>query len=664
MGTILAPFLIAAIYIFGEETKIPSMYNIRQNDLICYLLFGLLIVPFQVLMDIFMNHAVEVGFGVRIYDYMLYSQWRWRNRLTRWLFDDPRMDQSIAEPLQSVNHLCFSPQFYFIETYYSWGILMLLLAVTTLLRWGVNPFDDPALMFFILQQVLCNQVVDRFIRFLTQTVLWKPKGNAVFRAFSNSAAFRMRRKAQAINQEKWRNWLMDKHLGWFVKNLGEVFTPRSRKQYRDKLSQLYQQALHLQPARIYRTPKPPMPPTAKEELPMMLRDELADEDSSDSDPGVDMLMGHGVSGVTVRAPQRQLGDGSPPPSPGALPALPGPGGPMPAGMSLPELTLPVQPGAPSPTSALRLPAAPAFPAAPPPAPGQQPALPPMPTDGGTLAIAGARPLPPEPSRAILPPPPWPLAMPEGEEAIPGAPGPLAGLVGAAWLRTARRRVQMIALAHQWKKEMEPEDRCEECGVQEDDPYASEGLGDWGNEGPELGVEETLDIHQLIRGFEVHHGVPPVPFEDDQWWSWLDRSDHWKTLCVRCACKGGFRQPRSAAAAALQDSPKEQRSPKKQKRSDMSDSGSDKSDGLGGASLDSFESEPEEDKFPEWADTEVSMAGKEMMIYWIKLARKRCKDRRANAIILPPDPVAQGGTLPALPSLQEGGRGSTPPHASL
>ena len=27
-----------------------------------------------------------------------------------WLFDDPRLDQSIAEPLQSVNHLAFSPQ--------------------------------------------------------------------------------------------------------------------------------------------------------------------------------------------------------------------------------------------------------------------------------------------------------------------------------------------------------------------------------------------------------------------------------------------------------------------------------------------------------------------------------------------------------------------------
>merc|ERR1719436_766035 len=107
-----------------------------------------------------MNHATEVAHGVRIYDYMLYAQFRWRNRLTQWLYDDPRMDESIAEPLQSVNHLCFSPQFYFIETYFSWGLLMVLLALTILIRYKHNPFDDPALAFFIIQQLICNRFLD------------------------------------------------------------------------------------------------------------------------------------------------------------------------------------------------------------------------------------------------------------------------------------------------------------------------------------------------------------------------------------------------------------------------------------------------------------------------------------------------------------------------
>merc|ERR1719230_2576394 len=143
MALILSPFVLGVIMLYPRETVIPTSYGIREQDLVFYLLFGIVIAPFQVMMDILMNHATEVAHGVKIFDYMLYAKFRWRNRLTRWLFDDPEMDTSVAEPLQSVNHLCFSPQFYFIETYYSYGMLMVLVALTILIRWQYNPFDDP-----------------------------------------------------------------------------------------------------------------------------------------------------------------------------------------------------------------------------------------------------------------------------------------------------------------------------------------------------------------------------------------------------------------------------------------------------------------------------------------------------------------------------------------
>merc|ERR1719230_2349572 len=139
MALILSPFVLGVIMLYPRETVIPTSYGIREQDLVFYLLFGIVIAPFQVMMDILMNHATEVAHGVKIYDYMLYAKFRWRNRLTQWLYDDPRMDQSIAEPLQSVNHLCFSPQFYFIETYYTWGLLLMMTALTTLLRADQNP---------------------------------------------------------------------------------------------------------------------------------------------------------------------------------------------------------------------------------------------------------------------------------------------------------------------------------------------------------------------------------------------------------------------------------------------------------------------------------------------------------------------------------------------
>ncbi|CAE7889237.1 unnamed protein product [Symbiodinium sp. KB8] len=252
-GTVMTPFIILAIFFFAEETEIPAQlpcsteqlfksrtplqdsynvwccftgnfsaerqvpferqYDIRSTDLVCYLLFGLIIAPFQ---------ATELQNNVRIYDYMLYAKWRWRNRVTRWLFDDPRLDLSIAEPLQSVNHLAFSPQFYFIETYYTWGMLVSLLSITIFLRKSRRGF------MIRRQMILLNYILDRLIRWLISsvlapkpgalvsnsvsrmttvtvmaiTVLWKPMDNSNFRIFSRSVALALQRKEFPRKEKK------------------------------------------------------------------------------------------------------------------------------------------------------------------------------------------------------------------------------------------------------------------------------------------------------------------------------------------------------------------------------------------------------------------------------------------------------------------------------
>jgi len=413
MSTIQAPFLIAVIMVFPKETMIPEMYGIKQSDLMKYLLFGLVIAPFQVMMDILMNHAVEIKDGVKIYDYMLYAKMRWRNRLYRWLFDDPQMDKSIAEPLQSVNHLAFSPQFYFIETYYSYGMLMLLIAVTILLRYSMNPFDDPMMFYFIIQQILCNILLNKIVTIMTSRILWKPQDNAVYRAFSRSVEHSLKRKEEMEVQAKFRRWFLLKYTDWIVMNMAEIFTPRAKDSYVSKLSELYQNLLALQPKHTYKAAGPAFPPVlAHEELPAELRAELEESDSSDSEEkGIIVLPAQ----TNVRARRRE-----------ALPELP----------ALPPLALPGMSGT-STRIALREAAA---------------ALAPLPHP----------PQPPEPMwHAIARPDD--LYMPEH-----AGFGPFAGLIGRAWYNAARRHVQMKELAEMWRMEQNPLDACDECGRQEDD----------------------------------------------------------------------------------------------------------------------------------------------------------------------------------------------------
>eukprot|EP00439_Symbiodinium_sp_Y106_P033984 s1865_g4.t1 len=291
MSTVMTPFIILAIFFFAEETEIPAQYDIRSTDLVCYLLFGLIIAPFQVMMDILMNHepwpqlsATELQNNVRIYDYMLYAKWRWRNRVTRWLFDDPRLDLSIAEPLQSVNHLAFSPQFYFIETYYTWGMLVSLLSITIFLRKSMNPLDDPALFIMVGQMILLNYILDRLIRWLISSVLWKPMDNSNFRIFSRSVALALQRKDAALLQEN----------------------PNKTKPNPV-----------LAKTRVYKTPGDAFPePVGQQELPENLRLEL-EEDESDEEPAPHQDGHLALPGMAGR--QDALGG----PSQGALDDVPG-----------------------------------------------------------------------------------------------------------------------------------------------------------------------------------------------------------------------------------------------------------------------------------------------------------------------------------------------------
>ncbi|CAE7714386.1 unnamed protein product [Symbiodinium sp. CCMP2592] len=395
MSTVMTPFIILAIFFFAEETEIPAQYDIRSTDLVCYLLFGLIIAPFQVMMDILMNHATELQNNVRIYDYMLYAKWRWRNRVTRWLFDDPRLDLSIAEPLQSVNHLAFSPQFYFIETYYTWGMLVSLLSITIFLRKSMNPLDDPALFIMVGQMILLNYILDRLIRWLISSVLWKPMDNSNFRIFSRSVALALQRKDAALLQEKYRQWFWQRHTGWLVSHLNDIFTPRSRERYKGKLSLLYQQALQLQPTRVYKTPGDAFPePVGQQELPENLRLEL-EEDESDEEPAPHQDGHLALPGMAGR--QDALGG----PSQGALDDVPGG---RRASTVMRTMALP---------SMLQL---------------------------HTAASVEAPPPPPE-----VPQEAWPFRpLSDEQHDNPQAAGfgPLAAYSGVAWLRVARKRLRM------------------------------------------------------------------------------------------------------------------------------------------------------------------------------------------------------------------------------
>eukprot|EP00933_Yihiella_yeosuensis_P060769 TRINITY_DN63553_c0_g1_i1.p1 TRINITY_DN63553_c0_g1~~TRINITY_DN63553_c0_g1_i1.p1 ORF type:complete len:1498 (-),score=364.61 TRINITY_DN63553_c0_g1_i1:92-4261(-) len=603
MSTIMAPFLIEVIILFGTETAIPTSYGIRRSDLVCYLLFGVVIAPFQVMMDILMNHATELANGVRIYDYMLYAKWRWRNRVTRWLFDDPRFDQSIAEPLQSVNHLAFSPQFYFIETYYTWGVLLALMSVTIFLRWNANPLDDPFLFYFAFQMYLLNRFLDKLVAWLTASVLWAPKENTHFRIFSRSVAIALKRKDAAVAQEKYRQYFWRRHTGWLVHHLSDIFTPRSREKYKLKLSDLYQQALSLQPARTYKVPGPPFPqPVAQQELPDNLRKELLDDASSDSEAEEEAIQ---VALAEKAREEEEAAEAE-------------------AAALEDNRSMAGTQSALSMEGALEFPPVPALPSA-----SRQPS---MLSGPGSLALG----LPALPELTGPPPPPptetttWPLVKRGEENPLVSGFGPLAALTTRAWMLTARRRLEMLRIAEDYRTDQPIKGVCSCCNVKTDDPFVKERIGVWQN-GARMKVYIVEDVRPMMVEFERHYSVPPLTLVPAQWQSWLDRHSAYATLCVRCATEKGYKVPELTLAEKnklAEEARQKALEDKKKARGDMSD---DEDEDEAEEEEDVPESEesksdledaPEMKRFPGLVDCQVSVASKEMICYWAKIARKR------------------------------------------
>ena len=60
---------------FGDH-DIPVMYNIKKSELIFYIMFTLIMVPFTLLSDSFLHMTQELHHGWKVYDFVAYQKYR------------------------------------------------------------------------------------------------------------------------------------------------------------------------------------------------------------------------------------------------------------------------------------------------------------------------------------------------------------------------------------------------------------------------------------------------------------------------------------------------------------------------------------------------------------------------------------------------------------
>ena len=109
-------FVLLILIGFREEVQMTKLYNIKNNDMLYFLLFSVVLIPFQFIADVFTLSVLELFHGWKIYDYLIYTRYRFLQRETRWKGLEDSLDECIDESVRTLDQMCFSSQYYMMMT--------------------------------------------------------------------------------------------------------------------------------------------------------------------------------------------------------------------------------------------------------------------------------------------------------------------------------------------------------------------------------------------------------------------------------------------------------------------------------------------------------------------------------------------------------------------
>merc|ERR1712072_1569508 len=132
------PFLIYLLMIFRFEILLPEIYGILEKDMLYYLYFSIVIIGFQVITDVFLHSVLELFHGWKIYEYLVYTRYRFLQRETRWKGMEDSLDECIDEGMRTLDQMCFSSQYYMMMTVQVNGIMMFIFGMQMMVQAQYN----------------------------------------------------------------------------------------------------------------------------------------------------------------------------------------------------------------------------------------------------------------------------------------------------------------------------------------------------------------------------------------------------------------------------------------------------------------------------------------------------------------------------------------------
>jgi hypothetical protein len=142
------------LWIFYDQTLIISNYGITNNQFIYFYYFLVVIIPFNIVIDIIFHNILEhYDRKLEMHDFLDYITWRFKVRKTSWILNDDKSNTALPADFRNLFKLSYSSQYFFISTFYVFGIALTSVGTLTIILNQINVFGDLAsipIFFFVI----------------------------------------------------------------------------------------------------------------------------------------------------------------------------------------------------------------------------------------------------------------------------------------------------------------------------------------------------------------------------------------------------------------------------------------------------------------------------------------------------------------------------------
>jgi hypothetical protein len=247
------PYFVYLLMQYRQQIYLPILFSIRTSDMVIYLYYTISLIVFQPLGDILIYGQLELFNGWKIYEYLVYSRYRFLQRETRWKGLEDSLDECIEENWRRLDQMCFSSQYYFMLTIQFGGIVYLFLAFECWLRANIySVFSDSGFPILFILMLMLYIFFEWLTLFLARYFkVWKTKHEDTEWHFqktpiedelnipgweeiqaANPDLYLMNKR---INSETFRYKFLNYNRQWLVDQLPNILTPRTLRRSRPYL---------------------------------------------------------------------------------------------------------------------------------------------------------------------------------------------------------------------------------------------------------------------------------------------------------------------------------------------------------------------------------------------------------------------------------------------